>query len=575
MSFRLSYWHPSIYFFQVRMAHVCSICVQRQETKDPVIWCSVCEEALCSACNDHHRLSKLSRDHTTIPYENYKKLPPFILNVQLYCSAHKERYQYICRNHDVPICRDCLVESHKKCQDTPNLDGILGNVKSSTAFENVDSDLVELRKKLLDIIENREENVDKLQEKKNEMKRAVEKRCEKLINHINELKKDMVSRIDTVISEREQDIRNLVGILKTKEKSIKDITDQKDLIKQYASDYQTFIGVKDMEKFAIETTKYIQELTDKKRLHQLTAELQNNGDVEGTILSITSLGHVNTLSCPSGLLIKDQNRYQAQFNVQKTTPINLKFKEKVKPKFGHYYGVSTLSNGLIVFPNDEKDIVYIHNADGSFRSEISFKEQNRSVYDVTTIDENRMAISSPGNKTITIIDVPKGEIEYSFSTNHVITGMVYEDGDIIYCAENAGLMKINIETNKVEEVVLDTNVEFHSQVAANSQRLCYTCPSKHTLTILDSNYKVLFNFKNESLLKTPQGVAIDDKMNVFVGGWSSGNVVVVYYDGKTCLQLLNKNDGFFMPSDVYFDRATNELLVVDYFGGLFRYLIEK
>lgn len=146
------------------MPNQCSICEQLQQTSVPVIWCPECEEAFCTSCSRHHRVAKLSKDHSTIPYDNYSKLPPFILNMSLLCSDHDEKYQYFCRDHDKPICMKCIATTHKKCIEIPVLNYVIKNIKSSVAYQNIKSELTATENALIEVTENCQEKSNDLEE---------------------------------------------------------------------------------------------------------------------------------------------------------------------------------------------------------------------------------------------------------------------------------------------------------------------------------------------------------------------------------------------------------------------------
>ncbi|CAG2216950.1 unnamed protein product [Mytilus edulis] len=99
----------------------CAVCDHRQVTKPSVVWCSECDEGLCGDCNEHHSISRSSRNHETVSIAEFKKLPKEILQIATVCKIHKEKYELFCRKHDCPCCKKC-VKSHNDCKksDTTN-----------------------------------------------------------------------------------------------------------------------------------------------------------------------------------------------------------------------------------------------------------------------------------------------------------------------------------------------------------------------------------------------------------------------------------------------------------------------
>jgi hypothetical protein len=54
-------------------------------------------EGLCTECIEHHSLVKLSRNHTTIPIEEYQKLPSYVLEIKEHCDEHHEKFDLYCK----------------------------------------------------------------------------------------------------------------------------------------------------------------------------------------------------------------------------------------------------------------------------------------------------------------------------------------------------------------------------------------------------------------------------------------------------------------------------------------------
>jgi DNA-binding beta-propeller fold protein YncE len=81
----------------------------------------------------------------------------------------------------------------------------------------------------------------------------------------------------------------------------------------------------------------------------------------------------------------------------------------------------------------------------------------------------------------------------------------------------------------------------------------------------------LWEFKDESLLKDPHGVTVDNYDNVYVTSFRSKGVVVLEPDGSQGRQILNSDDGLKDPKGIYFDKSKNSLMVVSSSGQCFLY----
>lgn len=126
---------------------VCGVCESLEITKPSVVWCSKCDESLCTACDKHHAFSKTSRTHSTIPISEYNKLPTDILQITHNCIRHNEKFQTYCRKHDCPCCHICVIMNHNECKDITAIDDTNKNVKSSSALYDIELMLVEVAAK--------------------------------------------------------------------------------------------------------------------------------------------------------------------------------------------------------------------------------------------------------------------------------------------------------------------------------------------------------------------------------------------------------------------------------------------
>jgi hypothetical protein len=120
---------------QFEIEYLCDI---RHICKPSEVWCPDCHEGICTECREHHSLSKPSRNHTTIPIEEYQTLPSYVLEIKEHCDEHHERFNLYCKEHDRPYCRICNLENHKDCKNVAIMEEIIKNVKTSTMFTDIE-----------------------------------------------------------------------------------------------------------------------------------------------------------------------------------------------------------------------------------------------------------------------------------------------------------------------------------------------------------------------------------------------------------------------------------------------------
>ena len=95
-----------------------------------MIWCSECDDFLCSDCLKQHKSSKLFKAHTTMSLEDYKELPTVAQAMKYHCEDHDEPYQMYCPVHNRPCCITCVLTAHKECSGVAPITDCISHVKS-------------------------------------------------------------------------------------------------------------------------------------------------------------------------------------------------------------------------------------------------------------------------------------------------------------------------------------------------------------------------------------------------------------------------------------------------------------
>ena len=77
--------------------------------------------------------------------------------------------------------------------------------------------------------------------------------------------------------------------------------------------------------------------------------------------------------------------------------------------------------------------------------------------------------------------------------------------------------------------------------------------ANNNVTCYAINGEKLWEFKDESVLREPVGVAVDNNCNIYVTSYYYNKVIVVSPDGKQWRQLLDQNDGLIRPYAISMD----------------------
>ena len=140
---------------------LCVICEAQHITKHADHWCPECDEGLCAACENHHKISRGTRNHGIISIENYQKLPSCISEIRHHCKDHEMKYTHFCQVHDKPSCPDCISTNHKDCVGLLSIREIIKTSKTSTLLDDIEQSLTNIKYNIDNVIKNRQQNMSK------------------------------------------------------------------------------------------------------------------------------------------------------------------------------------------------------------------------------------------------------------------------------------------------------------------------------------------------------------------------------------------------------------------------------
>ncbi|CAG2247774.1 unnamed protein product [Mytilus edulis] len=109
----------------------------------------------------------------------------------------------------------------------------------------------------------------------------------------------------------------------------------------------------------------------------------------------------------------------------------------------------------------------------------------------------------------------------------------------------------------------NTASSWYSYVSTHGDKIFFTTPDKETVTCCLYSGALVWEFKDERVIKSPQGITVDNNGVIFVVGNHSCNVVAISPDGKQCKQILTKKDGLDGPTAIFVDKVRNLLLVTN------------
>ncbi|XP_063402630.1 uncharacterized protein LOC134686790 [Mytilus trossulus] len=546
---------------------LCGFCDSLQITKSSVVWCFECDEGLCEDCREHHFILN-GTNHETVSIDKNKKLPTEVLQIVQVCKLHNEKYEFFCRKHDSPCCKKC-VKSHNDCTGLTDINEIIKNVKTSNAIYEIERNLLEVIENIKRLSTNRKENLKSLENKKKEIKAEIKQTRTKVNDHLDKLQDDLMKELITVEQKESFKIQKLLTTLKKKEKEITEVQENITSIKQHASELQTFLTMKDIEKDIAVEERYLQSLSTSDTMNQVNISCQIDKSLQQITASVQKFGEINFCFDLCDFSIQTKKERQAQIVVEPRyfDSVTLTLQKRINTKLSGVHGVSLLPDGRMVFSCYDQHKIRAFKSDGSQDFE---RNKIGLTFDVVFIGDDSIAVTSAKSDKINIIDSKEHKLKKSLEVKSYNGGAVYQDGHLIYCARKKGLQMISLSDESITNVIKN-KLPTWAYVTTFDDKLFYTNCENESVTCCDYHGNILWTFCDTNVLEFPLGISADNNGNVFVVGYLTHNVVVISADGRRYRQLLSRKEGLNRPTVLHYNQSTNQLLVANRANDAFLY----
>ena len=451
------------------------------------------------------------------------------------------------------------------------MEEIIKNVKTSSMFNETEHLIKEMIENIGRIRQNSETNSSAIKEQTRIIENEIQELRKTITNHLDRLQENLMMELNEAEMQVTNESRELLVSLDEKQKELNEYQTNIVNIKKYASDLQTFIAVKQIEKDVETHDTCLQSLVNSDSLNQTKLTYKIDTGLKNIPTNIQKFAKVVVESKPCEMVFVQRKDKQAQLMVAELSPpmsvdnIQLNLMQTINTKGTNIKGCSLLPDGRMVFSYHSSDTVRFTNKEGVELFQIGKDKTGANTCDTVYIkDNNSDAVSSGrgGKRCITIIDIESKEVKTIISMATDIYGMAVRGRTIYYCTIGKGLKMLNLSDRSVSDII-NSDMSNVCYVATSGEKLYYTNISTHTVTCCDLHGTTQWEFNDERVLQYPLGISVDNDGNVYVVGCYTHNVVVISLDGQRHRQLLSSKDGLSYPCVLDYDKYTNRLLVVN------------
>ncbi|XP_071172326.1 transcription intermediary factor 1-alpha-like [Mytilus edulis] len=551
---------------------LCGPCSHVNTHKNAHKWCNNCEEGFCADCEKVHRSMKVTRDHTLISIDDYRKLEN--VPVSLKCDTHGKKFDLYCKAHDVAICVACFPSLHKHCSDVISLDKAAQNAKRSTALDDLEDSIKVLLENLKDCINNRNVAMENLEKEEQSVRKSVSEMRANVNKHLDELENKMLDDLSKRYVNCKSKYGEVQKYLNKTEKEIKLLQGQTSQMKVVGSDLQVFLRTRQVNKLIHNEVQSAKSVTSTLQDYKIGVEIHQG--ITSLLEKVDNFGKVkveeNTISLP----FKDAKVDQAQIvhtpigRSFTRTRLQLRQKFKIKDNYNimNVRGCGVLPNShlLIANPNGNKAIME-YSDDGTHIRDIPVSD---TPYDLAIIDSDRMAVTYDKKAYMEILNINNKTVHLKVTFHRNCWGISYQNRRIYILVVKEGIVEMDMSGERLRTIggKFARCGIFH--ITTTNERIYCTNFIDNLVHCCSMTGEDIWTFTDQSLVN-PRGISADSDKNVFVV--NSNNLMVIQHDGKGSKTLLSKFDGLDVPVPVHYNGDKKLLFVCNVKGNAFLYSV--
>lgn len=558
---------------------VCGVCEVEHITKYAEHWCPECEQGLCSNCLRYHNALKSSRNHGVISIDNYKQLPPSLINIKQYCPDHDRKFTNYCPQHESLCCPLCIPANHKDCHGILALEEIIKSSKTSTLLQSMEQSLKDIKINMNKITENKQQNLASIKSQKQKFQDDIKLMREKINKHLDKLEQQILHDLCAQEENAKLQIENLLTkVLKNTEK-VEMLQSNISIVKQYASNLQTFLGTKTIQDEVQIQEKAVQSFIDDGSVDEVYLKCNMDDKITEILCTVSSFGKVSIELCHSSVVIKMDKDKQAQIGSKlpaqpKTIDdisLSLQWKANIKEKGRMTMIVGACINtstGDIIL-TDYLNGLLILNQIGSIYKKIPLSFSN--PVDVAFIDDKTVAVSTHGSYCINIIDIENNATKRTIKTNNCCSGVSYRHGFLLYAEHTKGICKVQLPNSGQTLLIpkmADNNWDY---LTMSGDKICHTMHNEDKVCCYTMSGEKIWEYYDKTILKKPIGVSFDKSSNIYVASYGNNAIIVISSEGNSARCILGKEDGIDRPFGICIDIERNNLVVSSFDGTVVLY----
>ncbi|XP_076080219.1 uncharacterized protein LOC143051046 [Mytilus galloprovincialis] len=203
-----------------KLEKLCNACELSNVQQKAVSWCSVCQEALCSVCENCHRKFKMSSKHKILTLQEVQEGQKTAVSGLVTCDTHSDKYvEIFCVDHSKPCCTVCATVKHRKCETVVVIEEAAVGMRESEKMAEFIELVMQWENMLEKSMQDTEENVASVALLENNIFSEIEKLRREIIENVNKLenatKEELTTKKKVIITELTDRLSEITSLKST------------------------------------------------------------------------------------------------------------------------------------------------------------------------------------------------------------------------------------------------------------------------------------------------------------------------------------------------------------------------
>ncbi|XP_048253332.1 tripartite motif-containing protein 2-like isoform X2 [Haliotis rufescens] len=188
----------------------CTYCQEDGETTPAVVWCSVCDEALCDKCTGAHNRIPSFRQHDVTDLSGEVKAKGR-QKVKVMCREHRqESLEFLCTDCKKAACQKCCIIYHRKCDAVVTITSQITTMK--TQLRKIKKALSKKEDEMKLRVNEKDLKKKLGRDHYSLMKSNIQSECQKVNNQAKEKERKLLDQMEDIsykhIGQLKADIRS-------------------------------------------------------------------------------------------------------------------------------------------------------------------------------------------------------------------------------------------------------------------------------------------------------------------------------------------------------------------------------